>query len=78
MFTATVFVELLNEGTQVWRPVAAEQFGENLYRLLEGPPQDGDEEWAFPANSVVVGTMRSFSDGTAGIVAVKLASLPPR
>ena len=40
-----VFVALLNEGTEVWRPADAEPLGGDLYRLLGTVPDD--ESWQF-------------------------------
>lgn len=63
-----VFVALLDEGTAVWRPVAAEQVGPGLFRLL-GPVPD-DEVWAFPPGTVVRCESRRLSGG-AVLVAVE-------
>jgi hypothetical protein len=52
--TATVYVELLDEGVPVWRPVQAEELGDGRYRLL--PTDDYDPEietWAFLPGSIV-------------------------
>jgi len=50
----TVYVRLVNEPVDVWRPVAAESLSENVFRLLEGSIPD-DEAWAFePGDEVVV------------------------
>ncbi len=70
----TIYVELLGEGVQVWRPVQAIHAGGSLYRLL---PLAGeimaDETWAFPPHSVVVGEQRDLSDGPA-LVAVRVVT----
>lgn len=50
--TTTVFVKLLNEDIDVWRPVAAEHLRGDLYRLLEDPPEG--EVWPFGKNDLVV------------------------
>jgi hypothetical protein len=47
----TVYVYLLNEGTDAWAPVKAERVGPDAFRLL--PPQPRDEEWQFPPGSIV-------------------------
>jgi hypothetical protein len=67
----TVFVPLKNEGTTVWRPANASACGVNVYRL-EDTSVEG-EEWQFPPGALVRCESRSFSDGTAGLVAVALA-----
>ena len=47
-----ILIPLLNEGTQVSRPVDAEWLGGDRYRVLgDAPP---DEEWAFGSGSVVI------------------------
>jgi hypothetical protein len=59
---AIVYVELLDEGVDVWRPVAAEHLGGNLYRLIGERPED--EVWRFAAGDVVkCQTRRLSGDG---------------
>ena len=48
---ATIYVQLLDEGIECWRPVEAEHVEGDRYRIIETPP-DG-ERWAFPSGSVV-------------------------
>jgi len=47
-----LLMPLLNEGTDVWRPVEAEALGNGLYRVTGQAPDD--EEWAFPSGATVV------------------------
>ena len=54
-----VFVALPDEGVDVWRPVAAEHLGGELYRLIDSPPDD--EQWEFATGSVVRCHMRRLS-----------------
>jgi hypothetical protein len=57
--TATVYVALLDENVDVWRPVQAEHVGGDLYRLTgEQPP---DEAWPFAVGDVVKCKMRRLS-----------------
>ena len=50
----TVFVRLLNEGTEVVRPVEAEVLGQNKYRLLALPHYVPEDEcWELAPGSVV-------------------------
>jgi hypothetical protein len=51
MAMTTVYVELLDEGVSVLRPVTAERVGEGLYRLVGTP--DETETWRFPPGDVV-------------------------
>jgi hypothetical protein len=67
---ATIYVELLDEGVDVWRPVTATPEREGVYRLPDEPPVD--EAWAFAPGSLVRCEHRAFADG-AGLVAVALA-----
>ena len=46
-----IYVELLDEGVDVWRPVEAEHLGADRYRIIDGPPSG--ERWAFARNEVV-------------------------
>lgn len=48
----TIYMPLLEEGTNVWRPVIAEGLGNGRYRVVDRPPTD--EEWAFATGAVVV------------------------
>lgn len=70
MTSTIMFVPLLNEGTEVWRPVAVESLKDGTYRVL-GPVPD-DEVWAFPPGSIVASQLRTFSDGEEQPVAVPL------
>jgi len=48
---ALIYVELLDEGADVWRPVVATIERSGVYRLpLEQP---AEEKWAFPPGSRV-------------------------
>lgn len=47
----TVYVELLNEDIQCWRPVLAERLDGDYYRLV-GPRPD-DEKWPFATDDIV-------------------------
>ncbi len=62
--TKTIFVKLLNEGTDVWRPVNAEEIGELTYRIIDDGSYDpDDEEWEFPPGSEVICQMQKKSRG---------------
>lgn len=57
----TVYVYLLAEDVDVWRPVAAESLGNGVYRLSGSIP-DG-EVWQFQPGELVSCEMRQLSDG---------------
>ena len=64
----TIYVELLEEGTQCWRPVEAEQLPDGSFRILGNPPED--ELWAFQTGNIVQCEERQFRSG-AGLVACR-------
>jgi hypothetical protein len=64
--TVTVYVELLDEGVDVWRPVEAEREDDGVVRLHSDAPEG--ETWAFPPGSRVQCERRDI-----GLVAVALA-----
>ena len=74
----TIYITLLDEGTDVWRPVRAEQVTGDLYRLAEKPPQH--DRWPFGIGDVVRCKDRALT-GTHGhstrvLVAYERASAP--
>ncbi len=83
MIIETVYVELLDEGTTVWRPAPALRLAEGLYCLLSSPKYDPeDEKWAFVPGTIVRCETRSLlgignepSDYEVAISAVPLAEL---
>jgi hypothetical protein len=64
-----VYVPLLDQGADVWRPVDAVRVGRDLYQLLGLEPDD--ERWQFKPGAVVRCTEREFQDGSRWIVAVE-------
>jgi hypothetical protein len=64
-----VYVALLGEGTEVWRPVAAAPVSATVFRLLGTVPEE--ESWQFPSGSNVRCVSHVFSDGEPGLVAVE-------
>ena len=67
----SVYVALLEEGIDVWRPVAARHVRDDEYQL-GGPVPDG-EVWQFQPGEVVRCETRRFPDGTSGLVATDRA-----
>lgn len=66
-----VYVKLLNEGTEVWRPVPAEELIDGVFRLTEDPAiKPDDEVWQFDPGSSVSCERRTLSVGDCW-VAVK-------
>jgi hypothetical protein len=66
-----VYVALLDEGTDVWRPVDAEHVREDEY-LLCGPIPEG-EVWEFQPGDVVHCRKRTLSNGSTELVAFSRA-----
>ena len=62
----TIYVSLLNEGTDCWRPVKAESLAEGLFRITDSQPEG--EQWEFQPGQVVLCRERVFQDGE-GLVA---------
>lgn len=66
-----IYVELLKEGVEVYRPVQAKQLPDGTCRI-ESPNNDLDEIWRFPPGSVVRCQPTRFRDGKTGLVAIEL------
>lgn len=73
MPTRKIYVQLLHEGTDTWRPTEGVQTGAMRYRLLPTPGYDPtDEEWEFVPGSVVECEERVLSVGRV-LVAMRRA-----
>ena len=58
-----IYVGLLDEGVDVWRPVQAEHLYGNTYRILDQPYDRETESWQFePGDRVICDSLAS-SDG---------------
>ena len=69
-----VCVRLLDEGTDVWRPVSASALPDGTFRLREPEGYDPNaERWEFPPPTKVRCITRQFADGGEGLVAVARA-----
>ncbi len=69
----TIHVKLLDEGTDVWRPVGAIPLGSGHYRIISENSSPQDERWEFTAGDIVVCEKRRLSGGEC-LVAVKKAT----
>jgi hypothetical protein len=63
----TIYLALLNEGVDVWRPIDARCEGD-LYRIVDSVPES--EPWAFGPGTLVRCELRELADGPA-LVAVE-------
>ncbi len=50
--SATIYIYLLDEGVEVWRPVSAERVRDDIYRIT-GTRTDDTETWEFTIGDVV-------------------------
>lgn len=73
MQTTQIFMPLLNEGMECWRPVEALALGGNLFCVVSHP--DVEEAWKHPHNAVVLCEPRIFADGETGWVACALGPI---
>ena len=71
--SATIYVELLDEGVEVWRLVTAEVLDGGRYRILSENVSPDDEQWAFVTGDVVHCERQRFDDGSIGYVATRRA-----
>jgi hypothetical protein len=61
--TAEIFVSLLDERVDVWRPVQAERLHGNVYRIVDEPYNREIETWQFEPGDEVVCEPIELSDG---------------
>jgi hypothetical protein len=61
--TAQIYVALLDEGVDVWRPVQAERLSDSTYRILSQPYDRSIETWEFEPGELVLCEMVESSDG---------------
>jgi hypothetical protein len=60
---AQIYVALLDEGVDVWRPVQAERLSGTTYRIVSQPYDRDIESWQFEPGDVVLCEMVESSDG---------------
>ncbi len=61
--TVEVYVALLGEGVDVWRPVRAEHLGGNIYRISAQPYDSEVESWQFQPGDTVVCELIDSNEG---------------
>jgi hypothetical protein len=74
----TVYVYLMNEGSDAWRPVPSRHRSGDFYLLgsVEGVDLGIDEEWEFAPGTLVKVARRTLRNGKSGLVAIaKVAAL---
>jgi hypothetical protein len=70
--TDQIYVALLGEGVNVWRPVPSRRIADRTYVIEQPPGYDPDDEtWEFPPGSIVICEPRRTSEGEI-LAAVRL------
>jgi hypothetical protein len=64
-----IFILLLNEGLEVWRPVKAVEIEKDVYQIISKSETTDDEILAFNYQDLVKCRQKKFSDGIQGLVA---------
>jgi len=68
---ATIYVALLNEGVDAWRPVEATALGDDIYRIEGTVPSE--EDWQFLPGTRVRCELKAFGSGETRMTAVAVA-----
>jgi hypothetical protein len=68
---AVIYIPLLAEGTDCWRPVRAVQVGEDLFEVVDDI--SAGETWAFAPHSRLRCRKHVFTDGSTGLGAYEYA-----
>ena len=66
----TIYVALLGEGVDVWRPVEARPLGGDRFRIIGVNADVSDETWEFPAGALVRCEPKKHEDGKIVMTAV--------
>ena len=69
--TETIYVALIDEGVEVWRPVLAARRAEDLFEIISKNDSPETEVWEFAAGSLVRCETKQLYDGPC-LVAVEL------
>lgn len=70
METETIYVKLLEENVDVWRPIKAKRLDGDIYLIIEQPYDRDDELWEFEPGERVLGKIIRLSEGSV-LVAYK-------
>jgi hypothetical protein len=68
-----IYMPLLDEGVDVWRPVRAQHVSDDVYRITGEAPDAEDERWQFPPGALVRCRDQMLSGGTC-VVAYEAVS----
>jgi hypothetical protein len=73
--TVEIYVYLLDEGVDCWRPILAHRQLEDTYLIVHQKIPE-DEEWEFKPGQIVRCKIKTFSGGNTGLVAVEAVDRP--
>ena len=76
MTPTEIFVKLLDEGTDCWRPVNVNPIGDGVYELLGIVPSG--ETWEFAPGTHVRCQQKRFANGSIGLIAINLGAGTPQ
>ena len=62
---SVIYVRLLDEGVDCWRPVDARQTADDVFEIISENPDPGDERWEFNVGQSVRCQARQFSGGNS-------------
>ena len=68
-----IYVALLGEAVDVWRPVFADRLHGDVYRIVDQADDRDDEQWQFEPGDEVVCALTDL-DGSQVLIARRLAS----
>ncbi len=69
-----IYVALLNEGLEVWRPVKALQLSDSKYKILKDNEYDKEsEQWEFPPGSIVMCEKKKIKEGVIKAAVCKIS-----
>ncbi len=71
-----VYVRLIDEGSDVFRPVDARRLSDHVFEITD-EWQDPDEVWEFTCGDHVFCIDHTFKDGSQGLIAVSDAPSSP-
>lgn len=66
---STIYVPLLGEGVDVWRPVEALHKEADVYTIISTNPDPKDENWQFTTGQSVRCRQKTFADGKTELTA---------
>ena len=70
----TIYVQLLDEAVECWRPVEAVMVRPGVFRIVSPPPDPRHERWEFDSGQEVACEERAFADGERQLVAMRAVS----